>query len=545
MQADLFTSNQEYNDTLTLNETANFFSVSVATVRNWIKTDYLTLQSKGLVSKKSILDFQQKIAGKEKLNKRANKQQKDSHNHKNISETLLEQLANKEIDADEAGNIYENSLSNSYRNQEGIYYTPKSFIHRLFENIIHTKDATFCDPCCGSGNFVIQALEHGFLLENIYAFDIDPVAIAITQARIEKRLGIQSTKIQCIDFFTWSSKNSRKFDYIYTNPPWGKKINKQEKQNWAAKLNIPNNMSNDTCSLFFQICLKKLSSQGYLGFLLPDSVLNVSAFEAMRKEILKYKILKLADFGKVFHRLQANAAWVELCNLETENDVVPCFYQNQEITRHKSSFKRNPKSIFNLNCSASDSEVIEHILSIPYQTLENNADWGLGIVTGNNDKWVKKTPNQNLIPILKGSDIKGAKQISKPSCFISDDFSKYQQVAPLYLFNSPEKLIYKFISSRLCFYYDTEQNFMLNSANMLITHKDFPINMEILAELLNSDFMNWLFNKIFSTHKILRKDLESLPLHTIFLQNNHFNEIEYIQSLQLEKIDNGTFRIKK
>lgn len=87
------------------------------------------------------------------------------------------------------------------------------------------------DPRCDSDNFVIQTLEQGFLLENIYAFDIAPVAIAITQARIEKRLSKQSKPIQCTDFLLISSKNLQQFDYIYTNPPWGKKLSKQEKQN--------------------------------------------------------------------------------------------------------------------------------------------------------------------------------------------------------------------------------------------------------------------------------------------------------------------------
>ena len=86
---------------------------------------------------------------------------------------------------------------------------------------------------------------------------------------------------------------------------------------------------------------------------------------------------------------------------------------------------------------------------------------------------------------------------------------------------------------------------MLNSANMVIVHESFPIDMQILGDLFNSDFMNWVFRKIFATHKVLRKDLETLPIHTQFLQNDYFDEANYIQSLNLEKLNNGTFRIKK
>ena len=532
-------------ETLTLNEAAQFFSVSVATIRNWIKTDYLISQGKGLVSKKSALAFQQKILGREKLNQRANKQKKDSHDHQKLTAFLLKQLSSKKMDADTAGEIYEKSLSNAYRNREGVYYTPSSLLPELFKQIKPTEKSTFCDPCCGSGNFIIQALEQGFLLENIYAFDIDPVAIAITQARIEKRFGIRSNHIKCTDFLMWSIQNSQLFDYIYTNQTWGKKLSKKEKQNWAQQLNISNEFAHDTCSLFFQCCLKKLTTKGYLGLLLPDSVFNIASFETMRKEILRYEILRLADFGKIFKGLQTNAVWVEISRSTHINEKIPCFFQGKEIIRHKSSFQHNPKFIFNLNCSSSEAEVIEHIFSIPHKTLENYASWGLGIVTGNNEKWLEKVAEKNSIPVLKGSDIKGTHKISQPSCFISHDLSKYQQVAPIELYQSPEKLIYKFISSNLCFYLDRKQNFMLNSANMVIVHESFPIDMQILGDLFNSDFMNWVFRKIFATHKVLRKDLETLPIHTQFLQNDYFDEANYIQSLNLEKLNNGTFRIKK
>lgn len=545
MQSNLFSSNTKSEDALTFHEAADFLSVSVATIRNWIKTDYLTLHSKGLISKQSVLAFQQEISGKEKLNQRANKQRKDSHNHQELTATLLKKLNNKEIDADIAGELYENSLSNAYRNQEGIYYTPNSLLPQLFQQIKPAQNATFCDPCCGSGNFIIQALEQGFSLENIYAFDIDPVAISITQARIEKRLGIQSEHISCTDFLIWSSQNQQTFDYIYTNPPWGKKLCKQEKQDWAKRLNIPNNFAHDTCSLFFQCCLKSLTTQGYLGLLLPDAVFNISAFEAMRKEVLKYEILNLANFGKVFNGLQTNAVWIEIKNTEQQHNEVSCFFQNQKRIRHKTSFQNNPESIFNINCSTEDVDVIEYIFSIPHQTLAHHADWGLGIVTGNNNKWIQKINRKGLIPVFKGSDIKEIYQLSQPSCFIPGDFSQYQQVAPLDLYQAPEKLIYKFISSNLCFYYDTQQQFILNSANMLIVHKTFPVKMNILGELFNSDLMNWLFKKIFATHKVLRKDLERLPIHTQFLQNNQFDETSYLQALKLEKLSNGTFRIKK
>lgn len=96
------------------------------------------------------------------------------------------------------------------------------------------------------------------------------------------------------------------------------------------------------------------------------------------------------------------------------------------------------------------------------------------------------------------------------------------------------------------FFYDDQQRHVLNSANMLVPHKDFLVSTKILAELLNSDFMNWVFAKLFNTHKILRGDLESLPIHSGLLENaSDFDEARYFEKLDIEKNRNGTYRVKK
>ena len=82
------------------------------------------------------------------------------------------------------------------------------------------------------------------------------------------------------------------------------------------------------------------------------------------------------------------------------------------------------------------------------------------------------------------------------------------------LIQAQEKLVYRFISSRLVFFCDTRQRYFLNSANMLVLNDDFPLSANQLAETMNSQLTNWLFHQIFHTHKVLRGDLESLPIFT-------------------------------
>ena len=364
--------------------------------------------------------------------------------------------------------------------------------------------------CCGSGNFIIHALELGFKPENIYGYDIDPVAIEITNARVFKVTGYTSDNIKMGDFLRIaSSQEPPKFDYIYTNPPWGKKLPKEERVSFGMRFAA--GASIDTCSLFFFACLECLNGSGKLGLLLPESFFNIASFESARLKSLQLAIERLVDYGKAFKGLVTQAQAIVIRNTPAGfNHKVKCESLNNCFERSIYSFSCNPKEILNLYCGDKDVRTLEHLMSIPFITLANRGSWGLGIVTGNNKKFVKPMSESGYIPVFKGADISQNK-LKEANSFIPSTLTLYQQVAPLPLFKAKEKLIYKFISSRLCFFYDTEQRFILNSANMLIPEKSFPISTKVLGELLSSDFMNWVFSRIFNTHKILRGDLESLP----------------------------------
>lgn len=531
--------------TITIEESAKRVGVSTATIRNWIKTKYLEQKGKGRITLESLEQFESDISGKEKLTQRANKSLKDSHDHDSTVLKFLERIELSGESLDKVGADYETSLSDSYRNKEGIYYTPADIVQNLFAAPQDDlKNTTFCDPCCGSGNFIIRALELGFSPENIYGYDIDRVAVEITKARIYKESGYKSNNIYMGDFLNIaSSKDSPKFDCIYTNPPWGKKLPKEVRESYGIRFGAGSSL--DTCSLFLFSCLKCLNSDGKLGMLLPESFFNISTFASARLRTLRLSIERLIDYGKAFKGLVTKAQAIVVRNSPAEfRQKVKCESPTTFFERSLDSFSCNPKAILNLYCSEEAAQTLKHLMSIPYITLAKRASWGLGIVTGNNKKFVKNRPENGCIPVFKGSDISKTK-LKEASSFIPKDFTLYQQVAPLQLFEAKEKLIYKFISSRLCFFCDTEKRFVLNSANMLIPDNGFPISTKILSELLSSDFMNWVFTSIFNTYKILRGDLESLPIHSQFLKGaSSFDEESYLNQLQIERSNDGTYRTK-
>ncbi len=550
MQSNLFGEIETQG--FTIEQASKNANVSTATIRNWIKTGYLEMSSKGIITQESLDNFMLNIAGKEKLNARANKSLKESpltiHSpfgglggFKGGINTLIKNFSGENI-----GVEYENSLSNAHRNKEGIYYTPSWVVKDMFKNIKIQSDFKFLDPCCGSGNFIIEAIKSGVAPENVYGFDVDENAVFITKERILQEFGFETPNIKVGNFlekiFELNQEKSF-FDLIFTNPPWGKKIQKEEKEKISSFFGCGNSL--DTTALFMGASLTLLKKNGILGFLVQEAFFNITTFEDIRKKIIAKKILRFIDYDKAFKGLLTKAQAIIIENTEANaDDIIECFAENKKFDRKLSSFTKNPKLIFNFWTNENETQVIEKLYTTKHITLKDKAKWALGIVTGNNEKFCSNIKKENYIPIYKGSDItkKGLKEATN---FILNDFSNFQQIAPLKMYEAKEKLMYKFISSDLCFFYDNQQRYILNSANLLIP-LNIGITNEQLTALLNSEIINWLFRKLFATHKVLRSDLELLPIHTdYFLHYSDFSETDYLNYLQIKKNQNGTFSTLK
>src|SRR6266481_2641612 len=525
---------------ISIAEAAKSINVSSASIRNWVKAGYLVLAGKNMVSVASFESFKEDVAGLDKLVNRANKSLKDNHDHDELSESFKILIKNNDIDSSKLGREYEESLSSSHRNKEGVYYTPSNIAERFFKNLpADCSKLTFYDPCCGSGNFLMAAIKKGFKPENIYGLDVDPIAVEITRKRIADIIGCMPKNITCGDFLDEiHQENNDSYDVIATNPPWGKKIEKARRDQLAKFLRT--GFSKDTSSLFFFACLNKLKSGGVLGLLLQDAFFNINTFKDARKKALSIEIKEFIDFGKPFKGLLTKAKGIvlEKNTFTPSKSINPILCEgNSNIHyREQESFITNSKLVFNFSCTQNESDVIEHLFKTEHQLLAGNASFGLGIVTGNNKKHCESSMKDGLIAVYKGSEIHQDK-LDQATCYISKNFSKYQQVAPINLFLAKEKLIYRFISSNLIFFHDTKQRIVLNSANMIVLNENFPISVKQLSNLLNSRIINWLFKTLFDTHKVLRADIESLPIHVKYFDHyQEFSEKNYLAYLGIEEV---------
>ena len=508
----------------TLNEAAELFHVAPVTVLNWVREGLLELDGERRVTDESLERFKKRYAGKVKLQARANKQLKDGHDNDEVGKTVQEALLAEPFD-DALGDRYEAMLSESYKNREGVFYTPMAIVDDMMREVKVNAKTRFLDPCCGSGNFLVKALEKGIDPQNLYGYDTDANAVAIARRRIRALTGCDAPNVVCADFLQVSPKLRIKFDLVFTNPPWGKKLPKTQRDRYARRYQA--GTSNDTCSLFLFSVLSVLKSGGMTGLLLPDSFFKIAVFEDARKAVLQHTILRIKDNGKPFKNMYSAVSLLLKQGKSDGNNTVICCLNHCEHLRSQQSFTWMPRHNLNYWTKPEEMQLVEQLLRQPHLTLKGHATWSLGIVTGNNAAMCRRSQRKGYKPVYRGKDILPGR-LKAASLFLNpDDFTRYQQMASLDLLHAPVKLVYRFISSSLVFYCDTHQRYILNSANMLVLDEDFPLAARQLAETMNSRLTNWLFKQLFNTHKVLRSDLEILPLITDSALHRRFNLLNF------------------
>lgn len=496
---------------MTITETALLFHVARETVANWVREGYLDLDDQNQVTQESLERFQRKYAGKVKLQARANKLHKGCGDIAQVSRIILNELQKRSFD-NSLGYRYEQMLPESYKNKEGICYTPEHIVYDMMAEVPVNSSTVFLDPCCGTGNFLVKALEMGVAPQNLYGYDTDPNAILIARRRIKELTGSEASHVVCTDFLLECPKILTRFDLVFTNPPWGKKLAKADRTLLAKHYQTGN--SSDTSSLFLLSILSLLKPGGIVGMLMPESFFNIAVYEHARKEVLKLTLQKIKDYGKPFGNMYS-ACSITIRNEASDGmNTVACDNGQTIDHRLQKSFSQMPKHILNYWTSDKEMAQVEQLLKHPHLTLKDHAQWGLGIVTGNNAELCKPSRKKGYKAVYRGMDIFPGR-LKAASVFLDpEDFPRYQQMASLRLLHAPVKLIYRFISNKLVFYCDTQQRYILNSANMLVLDNDFPLSSEELAEIMNSPLTNWLFKQLFHTHKVLRSDLEMLPIIT-------------------------------
>ena len=414
----------------------------------------------------------------------------------------VESIFKSKIPLDEKdllGIIYQSSMLEGTKNQNGSYYTPHAVTSSMVSTLAFEKGQTFIDPCCGSGAFLISLSCDN--PKQIYGIDSDPIAAMIAKFNLLLRYPYEDfiPNIICGDFLLDNPYSEYSFDYIVTNPPWGA---------FTGNVgNIAEITSQETFSLFFVKSYQKIKENGIVRFLLPEAILNVKAHKDIRTFILNNCCLNsITVYDSSFSGVVTGFIDIE-CQKKAKVNAVRVNKDRSSFNVDISVFSESKNNVFCF-LDAMDVEIVNQCKSAGKYNLEKSI-WALGVVTGDNKGKLKVSPSPELEAIYTGKEIIPY-GLKAPNNYILYDRTTFQQVAKEEYYRAPEKLVYKYISKKLVFAYDDKQRLFLNSANILIPQ--IPgMNIKTVMALLNSELFSFLYQKMFGEVKILKGNLLQLP----------------------------------
>ena len=212
----------------------------------------------------------------------------------------------------------------------GQFFTPRHLIHSLLHGcglndiIKGYGNPSIYDCCMGTGGLLTRAYSNGNVSPaNIYGCETEKDTIKFGQCSLLLATGEFNSNIQlCNSVCDNSFIGTKKFDVIFTNPPFGTKmgykdLEKRFNENRDSNSNgvnfkdvYPIDTNNGAC-LFTQHCIYMLEDNGTCAIVLPDGELFTgNKFKKFRKYMCdNVNILKIINVsGKAFEHTSIKTA---------------------------------------------------------------------------------------------------------------------------------------------------------------------------------------------------------------------------------------------
>lgn len=569
----------------------------------------------------------------------------------NHTKQLSEYDFESEVDVNILGHIFENSLneieevqaelegqvidrSKTKRKKDGVFYTPKYITKYIVENTVGklcnekkselditdvayqpaTKRSrkrldnlqtyrdwllqlTICDPACGSGAFLNEALnyliaehryidelsakynkdtlllsdvENSILENNLFGVDLNEESVEIAKlslwlrtAQPNRKLNDLSNNIKCgnslIDdpeiagnkAFNWQQEfphifKNGGFDVIIGNPPYvpTEYINEIDKiylekkyQSAFGRINL--------YPIFYEKGIIILKKNGYLGYITPYTILKNQYYKEARSFILKHSaIIELIDFKG------------NLVFLDAAVDSIVLLLRKKEIKNYNLKYINNIKSFeeklfdehyYNVNEITSNDDLSMQMslneklikrLSKKSTPLKSIIDFNQGIITGGNSKFLTDVKNEHTVNIITGSDF-NRYSLKTTQNYLIYDTKKLHRPRKKSIFEVKEKILLRQTSSYPIATIDKNKSYTLDTVhNGLLINKNY--DLRFIIALLNSKLIKFIYEsfinesgKVFAQVKIIYIDPLPIPIIKLENQKKIIDECELM--LQLNK----------
>lgn len=248
----------------------------------------------------------------------------------------LQDIWLSETDLDSKGRAFETFMGSFFRGDFGQYFTPRPIVKFIVDVLPITHESRVLDTSCGSGGFLLHALDkvrqeadhyypdeiaapsegrkegrdhfrhwHDFAEKNLFGIEInEQIARTAKMNMIIHDDG--HTNVVAADGLLPPSEMAKRhpefragsMDFIITNPPFGSSIKQTEKAyfsqyrlatkgvDWLNPKSIAaKRPAQDTEVLFMEQCHTYLNEGGFLAIVIPDGILTNSSMQYVRDEL--------------------------------------------------------------------------------------------------------------------------------------------------------------------------------------------------------------------------------------------------------------------
>lgn len=344
-------------------------------------------------------------------------------------------------------------------------------------------ELTICDPACGSGAFLNQALdflikEHNYLDElnkqlfggffvfpdienqilehNIYGVDLNDESVEIAKlslwlrtAQPKRKLTSLNNNIKCGNSlienktiagekaFNWKEQfpevfTKGGFDVVIGNPPYGDYFNSNEKTYLHKKFKASFSGTFDMYIMFFEVALNLIKSEGRLCYITPNTFIDYAQFSGLRKLLLTgNNIEQLIGLTDVFEDAIVDTAIIIISKNKAQESIFKGINIKQKIASLDNSnipllSSENLNSNGFILKSTGNFDVRKLIKKCPNK-LNDIIKITQGITTGGNDFFVGKKSHflENGIPEIVLKKVLKGKSINRNKILFDDDYIIY------------------------------------------------------------------------------------------------------------------------